>query len=142
MFCYKCGKEMSEDMAFCPKCGAKAAVVNENEERNRLSENDNNGYQELEEQGDAEAQKNYNLGMQYCFGRGFNPNYQEALYCFQKAAERGNAAAHFYLGRMYCLGEGVDKNYQKAFSWFQKAAELRNADAQFLVKTWTYWDWK
>ena len=42
---------------------------------------------------------------------------------YEKAAEKGNAAAQVALGLMYLSGQGVDRDTDKAAEWFGKAAE-------------------
>ena len=77
----------------------------------------------------AKAEKT--IGLNYYYGRnGFKQNYFKAVYCFRKAAERGNLNAQFDLGYAYYYGRGVKQNYSKAVYWFRKAAEQENACGQ------------
>lgn len=56
-------------------------------------------------------------------------NYQEALRCFQQAADQGDIVAKRHLGEMYLKGRGVTQNHQKAFEYSQEAADLGDAVA-------------
>ena len=51
------------------------------------------------------------------------PNYKEALYWFQKAADQGYAQAQVRLGDLYRYGNGVDADPTKAAYWYKKAAD-------------------
>ena len=57
-------------------------------------------------------------------------NYEEALKCYQEAAEHGNAVGQNGMGRLYITGSVVQQDYSKAFQWFNKAAEQNDARAQ------------
>lgn len=48
-------------------------------------------------------------------------DYSAAKPWFEKASERGYAAASYYLGWMYYYGMGVDENHADALKWFEKA---------------------
>ena len=54
----------------------------------------------------------------------------QAIKCWRKAAEQGNADGQLYLGWMYANGTGIDKDQVEAVKWYRKAAEQGNADAQ------------
>jgi tetratricopeptide (TPR) repeat protein len=54
-----------------------------------------------------------------CFKEG---DYDKALKYLNKAAELGDAEAHFKLGYMYMEGEGVEKDEGKAIYHYEKAA--------------------
>jgi TPR repeat protein len=56
-------------------------------------------------------------------------DYANAMICFLKAAEKGEAAAMTNIGILYCSGHGVTQNYSDAMSWFRKAAEKGEASA-------------
>ena len=60
----------------------------------------------------------------------YDNDYTNAVSCFIKAAEQGDAEAQFSLGNMYAEGQGVPQDEQQAISWFRKAAELGFAPAQ------------
>lgn len=64
----------------------------------------------------------------YMYGQ--SQNYEKALKCFHKAAEKGNVKSYFYLGLIYENGKGIDKDYSKAIKWYRKAAMDGHAEAQ------------
>jgi TPR repeat protein len=66
----------------------------------------------------------------YANGQGVNPDYNEAIKWYRKAAEQGNAPAQFNLGVNYENGQGVNQDYNEAVKWYRKAAEQGNATAQ------------
>lgn len=84
----------------------------------------------LAEQGDAEAQAQFNLGVMYDNGRGIPENDAEAVKWYRKAAEQGHASAQGNLGVMYANGDGVPENYIKAYQWYSLAAAQGNSIAQ------------
>ena len=49
-------------------------------------------------------------------------DYEKAFEYFRKAAELGNAGAHYNLGTMYYKGRGVEKDEEKAIHHSEKAA--------------------
>ena len=49
-------------------------------------------------------------------------DHDTAFEYWTRAAELGNADAHYQLGRMHYFGEGVDKNEERAVYHFEKAA--------------------
>ena len=61
------------------------------------------------------------------FGKGYAAyeagDYAEAVKCYRKAAEQGDAAAQYNLGVIYYNGEGVTQDYAEAVKWYRKAAE-------------------
>jgi TPR repeat protein len=59
--------------------------------------------------------------------------FQEAVPCFRKAAEQGNADAQYQLGLIYERGfwGELHYNYLEAEIWIRKAAEQGNVDAQY-----------
>jgi formylglycine-generating enzyme required for sulfatase activity len=59
-----------------------------------------------------------------------NDNYTEAMACFQKAAEKGNAEAEYHIGELYDYGFGVDEDDEIAADWYKKSAEKGYAEAQ------------
>lgn len=74
-----------------------------------------------------------NLGIRYLYGQGVQQNYDQALYWFRKAAERGDKTAQEGLGILYENGEGVQKDVVTAALWYRKAAEQGSAEAQDLL---------
>ncbi len=68
-----------------------------------------------------------------CLGRiyKFHKNdYNQALYCYRRAAELGNSCGQLYLGDMYEEGRGVNKDIEEAVRWYRKAATQGDKDAQ------------
>lgn len=71
--------------------------------------------------GDANAQ--YVLGWNYCFGMYVKNNPEIALELFEKAAAQGHGMAQFNIGQMYDYGHGVERNINKAILWYKLAAD-------------------
>jgi TPR repeat protein len=77
-------------------------------------------------------------------------DYDKALKYLTKAAELGDAEAHYRLGRMYHEGDGVDKDEEKSFYHYEKATigghpvarsmlgcyEAKNGNAEIAAKHW------
>ena len=59
--------------------------------------------------------------------------FSQAVACFRKAAEKGDAEAQLNLGLCYDNGRGVEKNNFEAAKWFRKSAEQGNVKAQFFL---------
>ena len=85
-------------------------------------------YEQVAQQGNAEAQKN--LGIMYVEGDRVEQNYQKAIEYFEQAVQQGNAEAQKNLGIMYEVGLGVEQNYQKAIEYYEQAAQQGNINAQ------------
>jgi TPR repeat protein len=58
-------------------------------------------------------------------------DYDSAFEYWTKAAELGNAVAHYQLGIMYEDGEGVEKDEEKAVFHFEKAAICGHPRARY-----------
>jgi TPR repeat protein len=58
-------------------------------------------------------------------------NYDQALVCWQKAADKGHVEAIYNLGYMYASGRGVKQDYKKAAEFCQKAADMGYMKAQY-----------
>jgi len=56
---------------------------------------------------------------------------EEAVKCYRKTAELGDAGAQFNLGVCYANGDGVDEDKEEAVKWYRKAAKRGNLSAQF-----------
>ncbi|MBO6026492.1 MAG: SEL1-like repeat protein [Bacteroidales bacterium] len=56
-------------------------------------------------------------------------NYQEALTCYQEAAELGDANGQLGLGILYYCGYGVAKDYAEALKWLELAQKQGNPKA-------------
>ena len=76
------------------------------------------------------AQSTFNLGVMYYNESKFLKIMQAKQY-FEKAKNKGNAAAQNYLGLIYLDGHGVDKDFKKAKQYFEKAEAKGNASAQY-----------
>lgn len=81
--------------------------------------------------GSAEAQRA--LGQMYEKGYGVEPDMNEAVKWYTKAAEQGNAYAQLSLGLFNSEGRGLPKNAEKALYWYYQAAEQGNATAQYNI---------
>lgn len=62
-------------------------------------------------------------------------NYAEALACFQKAAEKGDAEAEYNIGALYDTGLGVEEDDEIAADWYKKSAEKGYGPAQDKLAT-------
>lgn len=69
------------------------------------------------------ANSDINEGIEYFRGQGVPQDYSEALGCFLRAADQGDADAQFIVGFLYIRGEGVSEDYLEALKWYQKAAD-------------------
>ena len=72
------------------------------------------------EQGDSYAQ--FKLGVAYSKGLGVPRDFKQAVYWYQKAAEKRFTNAQLNLGLMYEKGQGVPLDYVEAHAWFNIAA--------------------
>jgi len=61
--------------------------------------------------------------------RGFDGDYQQAAYWYERAANGGNSDAMYNLGALYEGGWGMQKNTATAQQWYQKAAKCGNQTA-------------
>ena len=64
--------------------------------------------------------------------------YTEAMACFKKAAEKGNAEAEYQIGKMYLYGYGVVVCEDVAAEWFLKSASNNYGDAQNILSLMYY----
>jgi len=76
----------------------------------------------LAERGNVDAQ--FELGIRYLGGEGFEQNPEKAALWLQKAADQHNLAAMNALGTMCEEGIGLPKDEKKAFEWYQRAAKF------------------
>ncbi len=74
-------------------------------------------------QNTSEAQKQYELALQYYKGDGKEQDYVKARKHFEVAAKNGNIESLWILGKIYHEGLGVTKNYSKAMEYFRKSAQ-------------------
>ena len=67
----------------------------------------------------------YNIGILYYYGRGFEKDYQTALLWFNRSAKQGHINSHFYIGEIYKNGGyGVKSNNLSAKYWFEEGSKL------------------
>lgn len=86
-------------------------------------------YARSAEMGHTVAQ--YNLAMMYSNGESVYVDYQQALYWFNKSAEKDFPPAQYRLGEMYYFEKGgLPRDLEKAVALFRKAADLNDPDAQ------------
>ena len=83
--------------------------------------------------GNVQAQ--YELGNRLADGDkyGRNPDPQQAVYWWQKAASMGHAGAQCSLAILYHTGELLPHNQHKAAELWKSAAELGDTDAMFYI---------
>ena len=149
--CPNCNIEV--ESKFCPECGAKivemavkatatgeivAAGQQEDAEtcyrtaqdyyygkngKNKDDEAAAQWYLKAAEQGHVESY--------YCLGSMLKEvcELEDAIGCFQEAAELGHAAAQYELGVAYSLGLGIEQNNEESMKWYRKAAEQGHEEA-------------
>lgn len=66
------------------------------------------------------------LGDAYLNGKGVEQDYEQALECYQWAANNGNALAALSLSKMYKGGLGVEQNDEMATTWLSQGLQLFN----------------
>jgi TPR repeat protein len=76
--------------------------------------------EKLAERGNPDAQ--FEVGIRYLSGEGFEKNQEKAVKWLQKAAEQSNLSAMNALGTMSDEGIGLPKDAKKAFDFYQRAA--------------------
>ena len=72
-------------------------------------------------------------GLSRLTGHGVEPNYEDAIYFFNKAGNAGEARAIYELGHMQAKGIGSRINHSKAKEYFTKAAKLNEPNALFVI---------
>ena len=83
-------------------------------------------YRKVVEQGQSHViEAQYCLGCFYYDGEGVEKDYQQAIYWYGKAAEKGHVMAQYLLGECYFNGIGIAVDYQQAIYWYKKAASQR-----------------
>jgi TPR repeat protein len=92
---------------------------------------------ELAARGDAAA--NFNLGVMYDRGQGFDQDNAKAIELYRVAAENGYAPAQFNLGASYHRGQGVERDAAQAAKWWRRAAEQGFLQAQYNLGTLYYY---
>jgi TPR repeat protein len=81
----------------------------------------------------ADAEVQFNRGLQFATGSGVAQNYAEARNWYGKAAEQNHGLAQFNLGMMYAKGQGVARDEAQSLVWFGRAAKLGDAGGQYLM---------
>lgn len=80
----------------------------------------------------AQGQSEYLVGLSYYKGiNNTKQDYAQAVYWWQKAADKGSAAAQYYLGLCSYRGTGLSQDYAQAVAWYEKAAVKGLAVAQY-----------
>lgn len=87
-------------------------------------------YQQAE-QDDADAL--FNLGQYYRQGIGIQPDLDQAVLFYQRAAELGHTAAQLNLGSLYYFTLPAAPNIEQAKHFWTQAAEANHPDAQYLL---------
>ena len=70
------------------------------------------------------------LGFVYRYGENVPKDDAEAMKCFRKAADQGDALAQLQLGFMYAKGDGAPKDDAEAYKWFLLAGAQGDEDAK------------
>jgi TPR repeat protein len=83
----------------------------------------------LAQLGDKEAA--FLMGSAYHEGIAVQPNVQQAIVWYHKAADQGHIIAQHTLGAIYLSGQEVAQSIKNAVLWLRKAAEQGDATAQF-----------
>lgn len=84
----------------------------------------------LAEEGHVGAQ--FNIAQIYRLGKGIEPDLDEALKWYMRAAEGDNPNAYLLLGHMYETGTGVEVDRIEAYKWYELAARQRHNKANDL----------
>src|SRR6266496_2177474 len=125
---YENGDGVPKDFGKAVELYQKAADQGNQSAIEKLNKLSTPAEPKLTDQEDASAQ--FNLGVQYQYGRGVPKDLRAAAELYQKAADQGNAAAQNNLGALYETGQGVPKDLAKAAALYQKAADQGYAQAQ------------
>ena len=149
--CPNCNIE--SDSKFCPECGAKivemavkATATGEIVEAGQQEEaetcyrtaqdyyygkNGKNKDDEAAAQWYLKAAEQGHVESYYCLGSMLKEvcELEDAIGCFQEAAELGHAAAQYELGVAYSLGLGIEQNNEESMKWYRKAAEQGHEEA-------------
>ncbi len=57
-------------------------------------------------------------------------SFEEAFYCYKKAAAKGNARAMYLLGCMFESGHGTRQSYKDAYKWYDRSALKEDRDGR------------
>ena len=73
----------------------------------------------------------YYLCDEYGMGKGWKPDYAEAMKWFRKSAEQNLPEAMGMIGECYKEGYGVEKNWEEAIRWYRKAADFGDTESMW-----------
>ena len=73
----------------------------------------------------------FSLSWLYSQGTDRQPDYPQAVYWYEKAADAGIDAAMNNLGELYAQGLGVERDLDKAMELYRRASERGNAMAYY-----------
>lgn len=82
----------------------------------------------LAERGSPQAQ--FDLGVMFHNGLGFDTDYEKAVHWFSEAASQNHAEAENYLGAIYKTGNGATQDIEKAQMYFKRAMDHGNENAR------------
>lgn len=122
---YECGMGVTRSVEEAEKWFRKAAEQGDEHAQERLSKLEF-GQGHLSE----DAEELYKKGNCFFSGEGVAQDYEEAVKCYQKAADLGHAEAQYNLGVCFSFGRGVVQNDVEAVKWYQRAAKQGMAAAQ------------
>jgi len=112
----------SAEMGFAQAQYSLAFLLSDEKESLKwLTKSAENGY--------SDAQ--YELGIQYLYGYGVNPDLKKSIFWFEKSADNGHKIGQYKLGLMYDTGEGVRQNLTKAAKLYKLSADQGVGIAQF-----------
>ena len=57
-------------------------------------------------------------------------SFEEAFYCYKKAAAKGDPHAMYLLGTMYEAGHGTNQSYKDAYKWYDRSALKEDRDGR------------
>ncbi|MEW6159091.1 MAG: hypothetical protein AB1813_16825 [Verrucomicrobiota bacterium] len=111
----------------------KSLPAEENTAAPSADKSDKNGAATIASHEPETPEELFALGDRFSFGRGQQPDYARALQYYERAANKGHAAAQYRLGVMHFQGHGTETNLVKAAQWYRQAAESGLTQAQFAL---------
>ena len=87
----------------------------------------------------AQAERDFQEGERYLYGRGVTMDYGKAREAYERAAAAGHGGGMTGLGWLHQIGRGVPRDYAKAREWYEKAAAAGNGAAMANLG-WLYRD--
>jgi TPR repeat protein/tRNA A-37 threonylcarbamoyl transferase component Bud32 len=85
--------------------------------------------QDEKSQRTAQAERDFQEGERYLYGRGVTMDYGKAREAYERAAAAGHGGGMTGLGWLHQIGRGVPRDYAKAREWYEKAAAAGNTSA-------------